>query len=72
MQLDASFHAGASSDRLCRQLAENVFPRWNERVPDSVPAVRRVESVGIPSSHGIRAPVCEIGSKSDGLCWRLA
>lgn len=62
----------AFSDRLCRQLTENLFPRWNERIPGSVPPAWRFESIGIPSSNGLRAPVCEKdkGCKSDHLFWR--
>lgn len=49
----------AFSRRLRRQLTEDLFPGRNERIPDSVPAVRRFESIGIPPSNGLRAPVCE-------------
>lgn len=43
--------------RLCRHLTEDIFPRWDEWVPDSVPAVWCTESIGIPTSDGLRSPV---------------
>lgn len=43
--------------RVCRHLTENIFPRWNEWIPDSVPAVRCAKSLGILASDGLRSPV---------------
>lgn len=45
------------SFRFCRLSAQVVFSGRNERVSDSVPAVRGAPSAGVPASHGLRAQV---------------
>lgn len=43
--------------RLGRHFTKNIFSGRNEWIPDSLPAARRAESIGVPAPDGLRSQV---------------